>query len=169
MTIKKAVDHFVFKFNTVWKVTEHDIKALETIMEFVEDKHKKQFNDYQLFAKLYVMVYAQFLERYNTTVFDEIPQKELHRYLEQPLERIIQRFTDKLNDSELYSLFKEIGVDMKHPALVSQAQSDKDTSKIQKAIESKDNFERFTGQVWDYETVKQSLVSQINNVINTIK
>lgn len=169
MTIKKAVNHFIFKFNKVWKITPKDREALTEIMQFVEDKHKYQFNNHQLFAKLYVMVYAQFLEKYNTTVFDDIPVKELTRYLDQPLERIIQRFTDKLNESELYGLFDEIGIEMKHPALVSQEQKDKDTSKIQKAIKDKDNFDRFTGQVWDYQTVKENLETQINHTINLIK
>jgi hypothetical protein len=166
MTIKKAVEHFVFKFKNVWSPTKPDVDALNTIMNFVKNKHELQLQNNELFAKLYVMVYAQFLERYNATVFDDIPVKELNRYLDTSLERIIQRFTQKLNDSELYSLFEDIGIEDKHPALKKQQEKNKETELLKNAIKDKNNLDKLTGSVWDYETVKENLELQINNTLN---
>ncbi|WP_428743210.1 hypothetical protein [Tenacibaculum sp.] len=168
MTIKRAVDHFIFKFNNVWKPTETDVKALQTIMDFVEEKHKKQLQDYHLFAKLYIMVYAQYLERYNATVFDDIPKKELHVLLDKPMEYFIKRFTQRLNESELYSLFEELEIELKHPITKSKEQKEKETDSLKNALVEKSNMERFKGEVWEYETVKENLELQINNVINLI-
>ena len=192
MTIKKAVDHFIFKFKNVWKPTNPDIEALKTIIKFVEDKHQKQIQDYQLFAKLYIMVYAQYLDKYKTTVFDEIPQKELHKYLDLPLSHIIESFTKKLNDSELYTLFdlsckddfshihlthiesfyKEMGYD---DALVKEKvvkiSSDRKTSneKLDELLNNHKDIKDYLykgKEIWDYETVKDNIELQINNAIN---
>lgn len=169
MTIKRAVDQIIFKFNKIWETTDTDLEALKTIMQFVEDKHKKQYQDYHLFAKLYIMVYAQFLDKYKTTFFDDIPKKELGKYLDQPLENIIQRFTDKLNESELYELFNEVGIEEKHPALKTLNQKNHETELLKKSLKEEGNLERLTGQIWDYETVSENLELQINNTINTFK
>ena len=169
MTIRNAIDHFTYKFKNVWKPTSPDIDALNTIIKFVQDKHKRQINDYQLFAKLYVMVYAQYLERYKTTIFDDIPRKELHKLLDTPLEAFIQRFTDRLNESERYSLFDDLKITDEHPATKSQELKDKETDVLEHAIKNKDNLDRYNAAVWDYDTVKENIELQINNVINAFK
>lgn len=170
-TINKAVNRLEWRFKNTWRqsLKEDDIHALNKIIEFIEDKHKKQIQDYHLFAKLYIMVYAQFLEKYNATVFDKIPVKELSRYLDQPLENIIQRFTDKLNESELYELFNEVGIEQKHPVLVGEEQKNKETDLLIETINSDENLRRLKGQVWDYETIKENIELQVNNAINTFK
>lgn len=169
MTIKKAVDHLVFKFNKVWNVTDNDVSALETIMKFVEEKHKKQLQDYHLFTKLYIMVYAQFLDRYKATVFDDIPKKELSKYLNQPLEVIIQRFTDRLNESELYALYSDLDIDLKHPITKNDIEHQRDLKALENALKDENNKDRLFGKVWNYETVKDNLELQVNNVINILK
>ena len=168
MTKKKAIEHLVWKYQNKWNPTQPDADALNTIMKFVDDKHKKQIQDYQLFAKLYIMVYSQYLERYKTTVFHDIPTKELTKFLEYPTDVLIQRFTDKLNESELYSLFDELDIKMDHPALKTEEIKEKETDRLETALKNKDNFEKFTGKVWDYDTVKECVELQINNVINGI-
>ena len=166
MTIKRAIEHFSFKFKNVWKPTQPDVEALNTIIEFVEAKHKKQIQDYQLFAKLYIMVYAQYLERYKTTIFDEIPKKELHKLLDRPLDFFLELFTQRLNESELYSLFDELYINMDHPILKSDELKNKETNKLQNALNDKENLRKFTGQIWCKEEVTENLELQINNVIN---
>lgn len=169
MTVKKAVDHFVFKLTKVWKATDQDAVAINTIMKFVEDKSKQQYQDYHLFAKLYVMVYAQFLKKYNATVFADIPRKELTKYLDTPLEHIIQRFVDRLNESELYSLFDELDVNMnQHPVLKTAEQKEQELNMLCEAVKDKDKLDQLTGVVWDYDTVKDNLQAQINDTINLL-
>lgn len=166
MTIKKAVDHFIWKFKNKWTPTQPDAEALNTIMSFVEEKHQKQIQDYHLFAKLYIMVYAQYLEKYKTTIFDDVPRKEINKLLSLPTEEFIQRLTKRLNESELYSLFDEINVKLEHPALKTDDCKEKENKSIENALKDKNNLDRFCGVVWDYETVKENIELQINNVIN---
>ena len=194
MTIKKSVDHLVFKLSNVWKATPKDAEAINTIMKFVEDKHRKQIQDYHLFSKLYIMVYAKFLDKYKATVFDDIPRKELTKYLDQPIEYIIKRFTERLNESELYTVFDLAGKkDFDHIHLTHIKSFYKEMGyndgvvkqKVKKIIDdrkkSRDSLEvlldshqdvknyLFKGkEIWDYNTVKDNLELQINNTINLL-
>lgn len=102
-TVKKAIEHFIFKLdpkNNIWKASETDIKAIKLIAEFTEEKLNQQFNDNQLFAKLYITFYGELLKYYDTTVFDNVPQKSLHQILDTPIEVLIQKFLDKANLQE---------------------------------------------------------------------
>ncbi|MCP4984899.1 MAG: hypothetical protein GY928_02180 [Colwellia sp.] len=167
MTIKNAVDHFSWKMKNKRGSTPSpsDKLAMNTIMEFVEDKHKKQINDYHLFAKLYITVYAQYLEKYKTTIFDDIPRKELHKLLDRPVSDFVQRFTDRLNESELYSLFEELNINMDHASKTKEAEIDV----LEKSLKDEENLDKFTGKVWTFDTVKEQIELQINNVINAFK
>ena len=141
MNIKKTIEHFQFKLKNVWKASATDIDALNSITEFVNDKHNKQLQDNEMFAKVYIFMYSYFLKRYDTDIYDSIPQKELHRYLDQPLERIVTRFKDKLNEKEY-----ELQGTIVHPAIGKSTSDFKD--------------------VWDYETVKEHLELMINLTLN---
>ena len=170
MTIKKAIEHLVWKYQNKWNPTQADADALNTIMKFVEDHHKKQIQDYQLFAKLYIMVYAQQLEHYKTTVFDDIPKRVMKGYLDKPVTYFIELFTKRLNESERYSLFEEIGIELgTHPAIKSEIDKENETNILQNALKDKDNLDRFKGEIWDYETVKDCIEMDINNVINELR
>lgn len=198
MTIKKATEHFGFKLNpknNIWKATKKDIEALNTIMDFVEAKHKKQIQDYHLFAKLYIMVYSQFLDKYKSTVFDDIPKKQLNKYLETPLVEIIERFKDKLNESELYTVFDLNGrKDFEHMHITHIESFYKDMGYEGSVLESKvssiteerkksnkalrtllSDYPEIEGylykgnEIWDYDTVKDNLEAQINNTIDSIQ
>ena len=97
MNIKKAVEHFLWKLNpknSQWKATDKDVEAINGIMTFVNQKHKQQLNENQLFAKLYINYYAELLKYYKSTVSDREAQKELHILLE--LELCIICFVMKL-------------------------------------------------------------------------
>ena len=143
MTIKTALERIFWRFQTInGNIT--DQKALDTLAEFVNDKHAKQLQDNEMFAKVYIFMYSYFLKHYNTDIYDPIPQKELHRYLEQPMHRIAERFQTRVNEREY-----ELQGTIVHPA-IGKSTSD------------------FT-DVWDYETVKEHLELMINMAINEFK
>jgi len=100
MTIKKALDHFSYKLQKVWKTTETDQKAIDTIYDFVNKKNKQQFNDNQLFGKLYITFYGELLRFYKTDVFDKEPQKAINKILDSPIELIIEKFINKAQTEE---------------------------------------------------------------------
>ena len=118
MTINKAIQHFQFKFKNNWNPTEKDIEAYNQIVEFTEAKLKQQYNENQLFAKLYISFYGELIKYYDTTVFDNVPQKALHKILDTPIETIIQKFLDKANLQEQTIEHRKAN-GIKHPRIVS--------------------------------------------------
>ena len=150
-SIKKAVDHFEWRLKNfngkTLKVSENDVKALNLISDFVEQKHKEQINDYQLFGKLFITFYGELLRFYKTDVFDKEPQKAINKILDSPMELIIQKFIDKAQEEEqrLQYVDKKTGnfkaqKDWKHVELVEKM---------------------------DFEEAKTNLTAMINNAINS--
>ena len=104
MTIKKAVEHFEWKLdpkNKQWKATPNDIEAYNEIISFTEHKLKEQFNDNQLFAKIFVSFYGELLRYYENTIFDVEPSKVLYQILDTPFDRLVDKFIEKHYDIEL--------------------------------------------------------------------
>ena len=164
MTVKRALDQLIFKFKKVWNPTQSDVDALNSIITFVDDKHKQQINNYELFAKLYIFVYQEFLRNHNTTVFNSVPQKELNKLLDRPIEEFIKDFTKSQNDIEQRLYFKELGIEEKHPALKTLEEKAKDFEKL-KGFDK----DRLFGTVWKVEDIQPQLINQINSVIDFIK
>lgn len=159
MTIKKAIEHFQFKFKNHWKATKTDSEALTKIIDFVNDKHDKQLKQNEMFAKVYIFMYAYFLKHYKTDVFDPVPQKELHKYLDKPLKMIIKRFVETLNESELYTKFNDMGIDLTHPATKVREIKEKELNALKSHPTTFNN-------VWDYMTVKEQLEIMVNLALN---
>lgn len=153
-TIKDAVNHFLFKLNpknNIWNATERDKQAIDKIIEFVEDKHKNQFNDYQLFAKIYISFYGELLRFYECTVLDSEPQKAIHKILDTPLEDLIKKFIDKHKDVETaLSVPKEHRY--KHPLQLKEL-----------GLEYKE------AEKLDYQETEDNFKSLINLAINSFK
>lgn len=147
MTIKKALEHFEWKLSNSWKPTTKDIEAYNEIVEFTETKLKQQYNDNQLFAKLYITFYGELLKYYNASVFDNIPQKAIHKILDTPIEVIITKFVEK---AKLIEQTKEHTDKngFKHPKLV-------DTSDIKIDADS-----------MTYEEAEDNLTALINMALN---
>ena len=169
MTPEKAVQHFHFKLSNVWDASETDIKAFESLKDYVIANQKRTANDNQLFAKLYIYLYGEFLNYYKSTVFDNIPQKELNKVLETPIEQIIESFTKQLNESERSQLQDNKGFSNKHPATRTEDEKLKDTENLDQLIKEDKVNETFFDEVWKYEEVKTNLVAQICNVLNEYK
>jgi len=165
--IKKAINKITWRIGgNGWKATQNDVDAINFIIDFVNVKHKEQINNHQLFAKLYIYVYGQFLKHYNATVFDKIPEQELHKLLERPIDQFIEDFKNQLNSSELYSLQDELGLSNSHPATRTQKEKDNDSKILDQVLNNKESLEAFMGDPFDYELVKENLEAQINNAIN---
>ena len=160
MNIIKAIKHFEFKLTKHWKPTKTDLEAYNEILDFVEHKHKEQINDNQLFAKLYISYYAEILKYYQATVFDKEPQKTLHKILDTPIEQVIKDFVKTANEIEVENKMKLAGIEIKHPALVSKDQKQREADIFK--IEMLDDE-------LNYEEAKDNLTSLINLSLNTYK
>ena len=130
MNINKAIEHLKFRFKNHWKPTEKDVEAINSIIKFTKEKHEKQYNDNQLFGKLYIYVLGEYINFYRSSVTSDLPQKELHKLLDRPIQQIISEFTTKANDVERILRLKQEGLSGEHPATIPEAQKEIERSKI---------------------------------------
>ena len=108
------------------------------------------------------MVFAQFIERYKATIYDDIPQKELHKLLNNPIEAFLIRFTERLNKNEAHLLMERKEWLKTHPMEdtidgISYAEDLKNLLPGELAM--------FEERVWDKDKVTDQLVMQINEVL----
>lgn len=155
-TIKKAVETLSWRVEHGIKPGDTEKECINFIVDFVNITSKENLKQNELFAKLYIWSYSQFLKKYSATVFDPIPQKELNKMLAKPIESFIEAFRVDLNTMEQYQSFIKNGIPITHPQLMTD--------------EEREKIEIIT-DVWDYETVKENLERDINNclIIHAIK
>jgi hypothetical protein len=91
---------------------------------------------------------------------DTLPRKQLHSILEKPIEQWIEDFKEQLNDNERYTALESVGIDLKHPVLVSNDERAQNTIKAKKVVET------LLNDVWDTETVTECITVEINNALN---
>ena len=103
MTIEKALSRIEWRFTQgkSFLPNEGDAEAYNFIAEFCIKKQGTQLKDNQLFGKLYIFLFKEFLKFYRTDVTDSIPQKELHRILDKKLPLLITEFLDERNQINL--------------------------------------------------------------------
>ena len=101
MTTERAISHFEYKLTNSWKPTKHDLEAYNALLKYIETKKKETIINNQLFGKLYIYLFGEFITYYNASIFDEIPQKELHKILDTDLRVLVTNLRDKLNLKEV--------------------------------------------------------------------
>lgn len=157
MTITKAIQRFVWRLKNGWKANENDLEALNTIIDFVNNKHNAQLSNNEVAFKLYVTALSWFIDHYKTDVFDPIPQKELHKLLNKPLQPFIQRFTDKINLKALESVLDEKGINPLKTISNAQKGISNDVTEL-----SMNDF----NDAYDVESVSGILQNQFNLFLN---
>jgi hypothetical protein len=175
MYINKAVKRLGWRFqqaaqanNRVLKLNQNDIDALQSISDYVEKTQRLQFQDNELFAKMYILFYMRILEKDRTTVFETFARRKLFNFLKQPISSMIEKFTDFLNDQEIRNLFEELNIKTVHPAMITENEKSDNLDKVLNALKTPYNFQRFTRDIWDYETVKNCLELEVNQAINNM-
>jgi hypothetical protein len=156
--INEAIKHFEWKLANSWKPTKTDIDAYNKILEFVDQKNKEQFNDNQLFAKLYIKYSTELLRFYKTSVFAKLTHKEINRVLSDDINNLIVEYTKVANEQEIYLRMRKNGFTDKHPALKTKEEKEKE-------VLTKEMLE----DIITFEEAENNLVKRINLTLNTYK
>ena len=108
MILEKAVQRLRWRFsnNSSFKPNEKDIQALNSILEWISSQKEISVLNQGLFAKLYIMELNRNLRTFEATIFDDIPQKELSKTLNYPLDAFYKSFHNDLHHNQLVKLFK---------------------------------------------------------------
>ena len=111
MNIEKSLQRIEWRFSQgkEFKPNGNDIEAYNELAEYFNQKEKQQLIDNQLFGKMYIYLFGEFVNYYNCTVMDNIPQKELHKLLDKDLRLIVEDVTDRLNNAEISACMERKG------------------------------------------------------------
>jgi len=107
--IDENIKRLSFTFSKGNKPNQEDIKAFNGVVEWINTYKTNVLNNNQLFAKLYILMLKDFIDKFETDIFDPLPQKELSRILDYPLESFYKSFTNSLNDNHRFRLLKDKG------------------------------------------------------------
>lgn len=156
MNINESIRRIKFTVENGNRPNDTDIKAFNEIVDWVERQRAETVNKNHLFAKLYIYYLNQFIDKFESTVFSEIPEGELHKKLSMPIQNYFQAFTNSLNDSNRYRILRSKGVEFgKHP---------NETDKKGNGVELKDFKD-----VWDVDTVEKKLTEMIVEALNKLQ
>lgn len=160
MRIEKALEHFKYKFQNVWKPTKTDIEAYNSIIDYKEIQEQRSISENESLSKLFIAMFISKCQYYNYSSemalksIEDILKKDSYYWvkmlhLQLPLFQIqALGFTDiKKIDSEDFNELK------KHNDFIF----DKYENEITKALGSK---------VSEEQLIKW-LNSKINTIINT--
>lgn len=109
--LKKSVERLIWRFKPdhtgkakAFYPNDNDVKALNTILGWINRQKQETVNNNQLFAKLYIYFLTQSIRYYETDVLDDIPQKELSRILDTPLANFYKAFEVDLHSAQISRL-----------------------------------------------------------------
>lgn len=171
MRITQAVNRIFWRFGgndnkRPFPVNELDVEAYNSIKNFVKKQQAIQYEKNENFAKLFIYIYMRKLEQDGSTIFDNQAREKIYKILQKPLFQVVEDFQVSLNDSEAYEFKNSLGLSKEHPAIRSEQRSEEDKEILFEACKTPDNLKRLTGEVWDYDTVKDLVEKEISQAIN---
>ena len=171
MTIYKDLERVkicVQKMNSKLKpeMKKVNIEAYNRVVDFVTSEEESLIQRNILFYKLYLLSYSNFIEKFKATVYEDIPIKELHKFLRKPLGYHISNFCRDLNTMEQQILFNELSFSIGHPLVSDKSVREKETEILLGILNKKNNRERLFGCVWNVDEVEEILMNQITNFLN---
>ena len=163
MKTTEAINRIYWRFggndnSHPFPVNEKDVEAYNVLAKVVDNYQKQQFQNNELFAKLFIFTYKRIFELEGGNIMDQgmaAKRRKIYNLLQKPVPQLIEEFKDMLNDSEVYELCESIGIENKHPALETQQESVDNMVKLQNALKTPENKSKFFREVWDYDVVAE--------------
>ena len=98
MKIDKALSHLAIKIGNNKYSTDYDKECIDTLIEYVQDSREQKMRNQDLYYKLYLFLFNEFVNQY-----DEVKsQVRLHKILEMPIQFHIDQLTSSMNHRQLY-------------------------------------------------------------------
>ena len=113
MKLKEAIQRLSFTVSKQNKPNPTDAEALNKILEYVNGTIKKEINENELFAKLYVYLLLNEVVFYKGDV--DLGQKKINEVLQIPLIDMYENFRMSFNSIALNNFLHENGLSEKHP------------------------------------------------------
>ena len=166
MNTDQAIKRILWRFKEceIIYVNEKDVTAVNMIIDYINEHQNKTFLHNLHFSKLYIYVLGIFLEKYETTIDQNLPKVELHKLIDRPLEYFIEDITSKTNLLEASGLNST-----RHPAIIQKSEKEVYLSNMQNLIEIESNKNILFGDAWSLTEVRTGLKKQIINYLDGIR
>ena len=141
--IEKAIQRISWRFTSdkPFKPNENDIESVNCLIDWINRQTSETINNNQLFAKLYIYHLNQTIRYFQTTIFEDIPQKDLSKILDLPLKNFYIAFHKELHSNLITKIV--------------------DNNKGKKEIELKELEEMYS-----LEFISDKLEQQVNEALN---
>ncbi len=114
--VKKAGNRLLWRIKpdekdkyTSFKPNENDFNALKTVLGHITRSKEKDVLNNAILIKLIIYVYNNLIQKYNTTILDDIPQKELCRILDRPVEHFYEAFESSIRNIQMNKMIDDLG------------------------------------------------------------
>lgn len=122
MKLKEAIQRLSFTVSKQNKPNPTDAEALNKILQYVNGTIKKEINENELFAKLYVYLLLNEVIFYKGDV--DLGQKKINEVLQIPLIDMYENFRMSFNSIALNNFLHENGLSEKHPLQYNQEEEE---------------------------------------------
>ena len=153
MKIDKALSHLAKKIGGNQYSTDYDKECIEILIEYVQDSREQKMRNQDLYYKLYLYLYNQFVNQY-----DEVKsQVRLHKILEMPIQFHIDQLTSSINYRQLHD---DLGMKLEH---------DKDGRMLKKDYKAtKERLEAFyKSRLWSTTQVEENVRQMAQKALET--
>jgi hypothetical protein len=171
MNFNSALSHLTWRFKKckIIKVNNQDRKAFNLIIEYVNKTQASKLQENTKLSKLYTFLLGHFIEKYNTSIENPIPHREVHRILNRPLGKLIHDITWFLNNRIKNQILKNAGCNLsKHPQLISQKEKDSVLKNLKENLTINRNKKFFLNDAYSVEEVETGIKFQLKNLMNDL-
>lgn len=165
MKLKESIQRLQWRFSQGKQFTpnQNDIDALNKVIDYINNSVKKEINENELFAKLYVKTLTDYLTCLNNDV--DASQKVISQLLNEPLINLYEKFRLRYNTYAFDNFLKENGVDFnKHPLSYT-----KEEEEINKEATKHKDWELYANGIMDISEVEMQLNWIITLTLNNFK
>jgi hypothetical protein len=162
MKLKESIQRLSFTVSKQNKPNNTDAEALNKVLEYVNGTIKKEVNENELFAKLYVYLLI------NETVFYkgniDLAQKRINEILRKSLYSLYESHRDNFNAVSFNNYLHENGLSEKHPLTYNDEEQ-----QINKGLTKLKDWDFYANGILEPEENEMQLNWLITLTINNFK
>ena len=165
MILEKALQRLEWRFtNGTFTPNQKDFDAVNDIITWINNQKSEAINNNHLFAKLYLYELNRLTELHHTTTFDLLPQKELSRLLNTPLELFYEAFYKNFNNQIQQEVFENNGIEIIPKHQKTEVQLNQERVALRNM--SKEDVLKIISEAYTYQEVTEILNNMISEALN---
>ena len=170
--ITQSIQRISWRFNDALKKqkgfipNQADADALNELIDFYDNTKQQNATNNELAFKMYIWLRVEVMKKYETDIFDMIPQRVVAEALCKDRNSFLLRLTDYLNAQEVKAFTSKDPLFQKHPILMTELERNEATKKLKKMLEENpDLFDAVTDKNWSVEDVHDNILAEFNQLI----